>query len=206
MKNTFYINKFFRHVILSKAKNLLRKFRFAQYGKLLLATMFLLGSCSKQPEQKAETRTTQQVQQQTNLPAVVGEQTNKPTNEITKTVDPTTLADTVELTTLKQWPTPTKQIPPVFPEHARMNGIKAEVMLKVLIGIDGHPRAIEVTRVKTTSIYDSINVELYREYEEQFKQPSIDAVMLWQFTQPLKPSGEAANVWVNLPLQYNLTR
>jgi outer membrane biosynthesis protein TonB len=157
---------------------------------------FTLFSCSKQPEQKTETPTTEQA----------NEQTSKPTNEQTKTIDPTTLADTVELTTLKQWPAPTKQIPPVFPEHARMNGIKAEVMLKVLIGIDGKPRAANVQWVKTNSIYDSTNVEMYREYEEQFKQPSIDAVMLWEFTQPLKPNGEPANVWVNVPLQYNLTR
>ncbi len=150
----------------------------------------LLVSCTKQSEQP----------QQTN------QQTSKPTNEQTKTIDPSTLADTVELTSLKQWPVPTKQLPPVFPDQARMNGVKADVMLKVLVGIDGIPRAAEVQSVKTSCIYDSINVELYREYEEQFKQPSIDAVMLWQFSQPLKPTGEPANVWVIVPLQYNLTK
>jgi len=159
---------------------------------VVITFSFTIFSCSKQSEHKTETTATQRP--------------NEPTNGLTKKIDPTTLADTVELTTLKQWPTPTTQISPVFPEHARMNGIKADVMLKVLIGIDGHPRAIEVTRVKTICIFDSTNVEMYREYEEQFKKPSIDAVMLWEFTQPLKPSGEPANVWVNVPLQYNLTR
>jgi len=180
-----------------------REESIAQKTRIILVAIifsFTLFSCFKQPEQKTETNTTQQVQQQASEP------TNKPTNEQPKTIDPTTLADTVELTTLKQWPTPTKQIPPVYPNDARLNGITAEVMLKVLIGIDGKPRAANVQWEKTNSIYDSANVEMYRKYEEQFKQPSIDAEMLWEFTQPLKPNGEPANVWVNVPLQYNLTK
>ncbi|MEK7263911.1 MAG: energy transducer TonB [Bacteroidota bacterium] len=187
MKNNFNIQRF---------NSPLSKWAWGILQCFLFLCFF---SCSKLPEQKTEANTVQQA----------NEQTSKPINEPTKPIDPTTLADTVELTTLKQWPTPTQQFPPVYPDEARMNGIKAEVMLKVLIGIDGRPRAAEVQRVNTGSIYhDSTksNVETYHEFEEMFKQPSIDAVMSWQFTKPLKHTGEPANVWVNVPLQYNLTK
>ena len=117
-------------------------------------------------------------------------------------------ADTVPLEWLSQWPVPTNQIPPNYPEDARTNGIVANVYLKVLIGTTGKPLAAEVQWVKATSMYADTTKppELLKEWEEPFKQPSIDAVLLWQFTKPIRQSGALACVWINVPLQYNLTR
>lgn len=119
------------------------------------------------------------------------------------------LSDTVELTSLKHWPQPKKQIPPIYPEQARLDKVEAEVMLSVLIGKDGAPKKIRVGSVKTSFMKDPsakrASGEPGKKYAKMFHQPSIDAVMNWRFTRPLKPDSTAAFVWVNVPLKYQLT-
>ena len=116
-------------------------------------------------------------------------------------------SDTVELTSLKHWPQPIKQVPPVYPSLAQQNNVEAEVMLNVLIGKDGRPKKIKVVDVKTSFMKDSPikSNEPDLKYAKLFHKPSIDAVMKWRFTKPLKPYSTAALVWVNLPLKYQLT-
>jgi hypothetical protein len=118
-------------------------------------------------------------------------------------------ADTVELTSLKHWPQPIKQVPPVYPPLAQQNNVEAEVMLNVLIGKDGKPKKIKVVDVKTSFMKEpSINSPASvpdRKYAKLFQKPSVDAVMKWRFTKPLKPDSTTALVWVNVPLKYQLT-
>jgi len=119
------------------------------------------------------------------------------------------LSDTVELTSLKHWPQPTKQVPPEYPTLARENNVEAEMMLSVLIGKDGKPKNIKVVNVKASfmkdaSIKPSTSVPDPK-YAKLFHKPSIDAVMKWRFTKPWKPDSTTALVWVNVPLKYQLT-
>jgi hypothetical protein len=119
------------------------------------------------------------------------------------------VSDTVELTSLKHWPQPVKQVPPEYPTLARQNNVEAEIMLSVLIGKDGKPKNIKVVNVKTSfmknaSIKPSTSVPEPK-YAKLFHKPSVDAVMKWRFTKPLKPDSTTALVWVNVPLKYQLT-
>ena len=117
-------------------------------------------------------------------------------------------SDTVLLTSLAQWPTPTKQVPPIYPALAHQDHVDALVKLNVLIGKDGKPKKIVVLEVKTSYMVGSTNPPANSvpppKYAKLFHKPSIDAVMKWRFTKPLKPDGNAAYVWVTVPLQYQL--
>ncbi len=119
------------------------------------------------------------------------------------------VSDTVELTSLKHWPQPIKQVPPEYPTLARQSNVEAEIMLSVLIGKDGKPKNIKVVNVKASFMKDaSIKPSTLvpdSKYTKLFHKPSIDAVMKWRFTKPLKPDGTTALVWVNVPLKYQLT-
>ncbi|MBI5021527.1 MAG: energy transducer TonB [Ignavibacteriales bacterium] len=118
-------------------------------------------------------------------------------------------SDTVELTSLKHWPQPTKQVPPEYPTLARQNNVEAEIMLSVLIGKDGKPKNIKVVNVKTSFMKDALakpdTPVPDPKYAKLFHKPSIDVVMKWRFTKPLKPDSTTALVWVNVPLKYQLT-
>jgi len=118
------------------------------------------------------------------------------------------VSDTVELTSLKHWPQPTKQAPPVYPAVAQQDNVEAEVMLNVLIGKDGKPKKIKVTGVKTSYMNGAPNVSPGinppAKYAKLFHNPSINAVMKWRFTKPLRVDSTAALVWVNVPLKYQL--
>jgi len=120
----------------------------------------------------------------------------------------TVTSDTVLLTSLAQWPTPTKQIPPVYPPQAQQDHVDALVKLNVLIGKDGKPKKIIVLDVTTSYMKGDNNLPVNSvpplKYAKLFHKPSIDAVMKWRFTKPLKPDGKAAFVWVTVPLQYQL--
>ena len=119
------------------------------------------------------------------------------------------ITDTVELTSLKHWPQPVKQVPPEYPTPARQNNVEAEIMLSVLIGKDGKPKNIKVVTVKTSFMKESSAKSAASvpdpKYAKLFHKPSIDAVMKWRFTKPLKPDSTTALVWVNVPLKYQLT-
>lgn len=119
-----------------------------------------------------------------------------------------TVSDTVELTSLKHWPQPTKQVPPVYPAMAQQDNVEAEIMLNVLIGKDGKPKKIKVANVKTSYMNGAANVAVGinppAKYAKLFHQPSIDAVMKWRFTKPLLPDSTTALVWINVPLKYAL--
>jgi len=121
---------------------------------------------------------------------------------------PPAAADTVELTSLKHWPRPIKQVPPVYPSLAQQDKVEAEVMLNVLIGKDGKPKNIKVVNVRTsfmkTSSIKSVSSVSDPKYAKLFHKPSVDAVMKWRFTKPLKPDSSTALVWVNVPLKFQL--
>jgi outer membrane biosynthesis protein TonB len=119
-----------------------------------------------------------------------------------------TASDTVELTSLKHWPQPIKQYPPVYPARAQQENVEAEVMLKVLIGKDGRPKNLKMVNVKLSYMDGAPNVKPGSKppvkYASLFDQPSIDAVRKWRFTQPMRADSTTALVWINVPLKYQL--
>jgi hypothetical protein len=128
--------------------------------------------------------------------------------QLVKPAPQKTVSDTVELTSLKHWPQPIKQVPPVYPAIAQQDNVEAEIMLNVLIGKGGKPKNIKVVNVKTSYMSGAANVAVGMnppaKYAKMFHKPSIDAVMKWRFTKPLRADSTAALVWVNVPLKYAL--
>jgi outer membrane biosynthesis protein TonB len=128
--------------------------------------------------------------------------------QVIKPAQPKTASDTVELTSLKHWPQPTKQFPPVYPPRAQQENVEAEVMLKVLIGKDGKPKDIKMVNVKLSYMDSAPNVKAGAKppvkYVSLFDQPSVEAVRKWRFTKPLRADSTAALVWINVPLKYAL--
>jgi len=125
-----------------------------------------------------------------------------------KQAQPKTVSDTVELTSLKHWPQPIKQFPPVYPTRAQQEYVEAEVMLKVLIGKDGKPKDLKMVNIKLSYLEGAPNVKPGAKppatFDRLFDQPSIEAVRKWQFSKPLRADSTAALVWINVPLKYAL--
>ena len=80
-----------------------------------------------------------------------------------------------------------KNVSPEYPEEMRKQRIDGEVWLSVLITKDG--------KVRQARVFKSSN--------EQFNQPSIDAVMQWQF-KPALSKGKPVDAWVPIPFRFRL--
>ena len=130
-----------------------------------------------------------------------------------KKLDPAILQDTVTLTALKEWPRPIKQIPPAYPESARVHQVEATVHLRVLVGKNGKPLAAEVIGVACNAMdkRDATDQKkgdsfLNKKYGNYFREPSVTGMMQWVFTLPLMADSTPRNVWVTAPLRYQLSK
>ena len=84
-------------------------------------------------------------------------------------------------------PTPLRQIAPTYPPTLRRQKIKGVVVLLFVVDKNGN--------VTAPSVESSTNME--------FEKPALDAIRKWKFT-PGKKGGEAVQVRVRLPIQFNL--
>ena len=86
-------------------------------------------------------------------------------------------------------PTVIHRVSPKYPKNAMDNGIEGTVWLNCLIGGDGKVKETAVLR------YD----------QKVFVQPSIDAVMKWEFV-PAQLHGRPVKVWASIPFRFKLSK
>jgi protein TonB len=88
-----------------------------------------------------------------------------------------------------EFPSPTKQVPPKYPEDAKKQGIQGKVYLKVLIGTDGVPKDARV--IKSDAV--------------QLDSAALKSCMQWRF-KPATYKGEPVEIWVVIPFNFVLDK
>jgi len=84
-------------------------------------------------------------------------------------------------------PRPLQQVPPEYPELARIGGIKGTVWVKMLVDREGKAKKCIVTSSEA----------------EIFNQPSLEAAIRWVF-KPAELNGKPVECWVHIPFRYAL--
>ncbi len=87
-----------------------------------------------------------------------------------------------------EFPSPTKTVPPKYPETARKKGIAGTVFVKVLVGTDGVPKDARVVRNVEASLDSAARATLLQ----------------WRF-KPATLKGSAVEVWVVVPVKFALS-
>jgi TonB family protein len=88
-----------------------------------------------------------------------------------------------------EFPTPTKQVPPKYPEDAKKQGIEGKVHLKVLIGKDGIPKDARVIKSDAS----------------QLDSAALKSCMQWHF-KPATYKGKPVEIWVVIPFNFVLDK
>ena len=78
--------------------------------------------------------------------------------------------------------------PPAYPAMARRNGLQGRAIIRVLVGLDGHPQRVRLQTSSGTSILDDA---------------AIEAVQLWTFV-PARQGTMAIAAEVDVPLVFRL--
>lgn len=123
------------------------------------------------PDQKPAT-----VQQQ--KPADANYRTQKATN-----------SDSLQQKKAPEMPTVAVQVPPIYPEDARKNGIQGNVHVQILVGKDGLVKEATVIKNETGS--------------KDLEKAALDAVYKWKFD-PGKLEGKPVEVHVIIPIKFKL--
>lgn len=84
-------------------------------------------------------------------------------------------------------PLPVSSPPPRYPSDAMRRGESGDVLLRVQVGADGVPKAVEVVRSSHSRSLD---------------RAAIDAVRKWRF-QPARQGGQAVEGTVQVPISFN---
>ncbi len=81
-----------------------------------------------------------------------------------------------------------KNPPPQFPEMARRRGYEGEVLLAVLVSVNGTVASVKVKESSGHSILD---------------RAAVQAVAAWEF-EPARRMGSPVPLWVDIPVRFVL--
>lgn len=93
-----------------------------------------------------------------------------------------------EIKTEPAMPRYKKNPPPEYPEMARRRGYEGEVLLAVLVSVDGRVVSVEVKESSGHSILD---------------RAAVQAVAAWEF-EPARRMGSPVSLWVDIPVRFVL--
>jgi TonB family protein len=82
----------------------------------------------------------------------------------------------------------TYKVPPVYPEHAKQNGVQGAVVLQAVISIDGRPLSLEV---------------LSKSVDPELAQAARDAVSQWRY-EPTLLNGQPVEVVTTITVNFRL--
>jgi len=151
----------------------------------------------KKTEKKVETRTERQEEKQPDIPVAQKETAPTPVTipaeKISKIPPPpqtehTSTPRPEEIKTEPAMPRYKKNPPPQFPEMARRRGYEGEVLLAVLVSVNGTVASVKVKESSGHSILD---------------RAAVQAVAAWEF-EPARRMGSPVPLWVDIPVRFVL--
>ena len=87
-------------------------------------------------------------------------------------------------------PVPTKQVNPVYPDSAKRSGFQGQVLVKVLLGVDGTIKEVKVMKNETNST--------------ELATAAMKAALDWQFT-PVTVNQKPTEVYITIPFRFKLS-
>ena len=151
----------------------------------------------KKTEKKVKTRTERQEEKQPDIPVAQKETAPTPVTipaeKISEIPPPprserTTTLRPEEIKTEPAMPRYKKNPPPQFPEMARRRGYEGEVLLAVLVSVNGTVASVKVKESSGHSILD---------------RAAVQAVAAWEF-EPARRMGSPVPLWVDIPVRFVL--
>ena len=87
---------------------------------------------------------------------------------------------------VEELPDPVTRVKPEYPDIPRSAGMEGTVLVRVLVGLDGHVRRAEIERSSP-----------------MFDEAALAAMRQWTFT-PARSNGKPVMAWVRIPVKFTL--
>ncbi len=150
----------------------------------------------RKEEKKTEKRAEARIEKKADIPVekkeTVDIPVNVPAGKISETPFPQTEQNSAirseEIKTEPAIPRYKNNPPPEYPEMARRRGYEGEVLLAVLVSVEGRVASVEVKKPSAHSILD---------------RAAVQAVAAWEF-EPARRMGYPVPLWVDIPVRFVL--